>query len=308
MSKLTVPLKPGKALASAIKDCLKRQMSDLDTGCQASVVLSWQKSQSEFLRSSQSIDGIVFRLAKFHRCDHRSDPAPFQHTGTLRPDLLAPDGSTTAVVNEIESFRDSVCQRQANHLVDKCLTELAEAGAIGVADELPNGALKVHQISDGSRITTDALVHQKSGQSLRRNSFEKQTVALVGKDLAGLVRVDCVIAMQTTDEKGQFLSAPHEFLIARLGPFVLQTSPRIVPRPPLLNLSNRSSFILPSLHSKAEFARAIAGFSFVVAPFVLLVIGLLLDSPMGTSLLMLGSLLLIAGCFTSLATTSSITV
>jgi hypothetical protein len=300
MSKLVIPPKPKKALASAVKDRLRKMMSELDTDCQASVIYSWQKSQSEFVDTGKVIDQLASRLIRFHRCDFRAIPSPRQHTVSLRPNLLSADGSTTAIVNEIDAFRDSVCQRQANHLVDNSLFELVKYGAIGIAALLPNGAMKIDQIHSGSRRTTDAIVHQQVNHSLHRSTFNKQALALVGKELADQLQVDCVVALQTMDEKGRFLPSPSQFLIARLGPFVLATSPRIVPRPSLFSTLSLSPSHY-SLFGGGSSRRAVANLGFAATPIGLLIAGLMINSFVGTAMLMLASLLLVAACFGSLA-------
>ena len=114
-----------------------------------------------------------------------------------------------------------------------------------------------------------------------------------------LLEVTSVICLQAIDEHGNAIPVPRQFLMARLGPFVIASSPRLVPRPRLLStvrlsLPARSHVHAPT-RSKVTLTAAgrVAAFT---ATLGMLGTGFVLQTVQGTSFLIAGSFLALGSC------------
>lgn len=284
-------------LADDLQQLLKKWLPCVDTASQSAAVLSSHQSQAAFHRSARVMDGAVDRISRHHRSGYKKIPTPTQQASALRADQLASDGSPDAIVAEIEGIRNAHCADQAKHFVETSLTDLVNLGAVGVVEELDNGGLKIRHCDGGFTSTVDAI---PSGQARTAHSvsFTRKLKKVLGKELSGLMDISLAICLQASDESGMAIPAPQQFLIARLGPYVIATSPRLVRKPSLFSRSLLTQPMRtggfggagrPSMAGTAKFLMlsltlGLLGFGFVD------------NSSMGSSSLIAGGLLSVTGC------------
>ncbi len=302
MPSLTVPDNQRSKLSVDLKSVIKSQLPVLDSATQPSAILSHHQSQVAFQRSARTLDCAVERIGRYHRSGYTKIPTPTQQGTGLTADHLAADGSPGAIVSEIEGIRDSLSGNQAQHFVDISLTGLANLGSVGVVEELDNSGFKIRYCDAGVTLTIDAIPNRQT-TTTHLVSFTKRLATVLGKELSELMEVSSAICLQASDENGNTHSSPQQFLVARLGPYAIPTSPRLVRKP---SLFSRDSFAQPFLPSGLHGTRrpSLAGTAKFVTFTVtlgLLGVGFVVNSGFGSASLVAGALLSVGGCVFALS-------
>lgn len=284
-------------LADDLKLLLKKGLPNLDSASQSAAILSHHQSQAAFHRSARTMDRAVERISRNHRSGYKKIPTPTQQATALRADQLSSDGSPDAIVSEIEGIRDAHCGDQAKHFVETSLTDLVNLGAVGVVEELDNGGLRIRYCDGGFTVTVDAIPNGQA-RTAHSVSFTRKLKNVLGKELSELMGVSSAICLQASDESGMALPVPQQFLIARLGPYAIATSPRLIRKPSLLSRSLlKQPLLTGGLGGAGRLSMAgTAKFLMLSLTLGLLGFGFVDNSSMGSSSLIAGGLLSVTGC------------